>query len=408
MAPAPETKRSRVRSAAVLVAGNLAVLVAVVIVAEGVSSTLLFSKAIWDRAVLARREGLGHTQFDPLLGWSAIPNSTFVDLYGPGRTLTTNSQGFRAREEYAREVTEGRLRVICSGDSYTLGHGVGDDQPWCHVLQLLDPRLQTVNMGQAGYGFDQAYLWYTRDGADLDHDVQLLSYIQTDFERMRWPTFQSHPKPVLGLLEGRLQAVNTPLQELSWIRWFASRVVSRSHRGLQSAELVRTARRALDSSAEADYPIGERATFALFEAMLDDLQERNRIKNSQLVVVALPALTNFARPDDYRGTVTDTITEAIAQACQVRGIPFLNLIQEFRRRLTFEQNEALYDGHYNVAGNRFVAELIHELLLERGVLDPPASAEVVLEYAVHSRRQRARPIARAIPAALSGLRALID
>lgn len=379
MAPAPETKRSRVRSAAVLVAGNLAVLLAVVVVAEGVSSTMLFSKAIWDRAVLARQEGLGHTRFDPLLGWSATPNSTFVDLYGPGRTLTTNSRGFRAREEYAREAPEGRLRIICSGDSYTLGDGVGDDEPWCHVLQLLDPRLQTVNMGQAGYGFDQAYLWYTRDGADLDHDIQLLSYIQTDFERMRWPTFQSRPKPVLGLVEGRLQAVNTPLQERSWIRWFASRVVNRSHRSLQSADLVRTAGRALDLGTEASYPIGERDAFALLEAILDNLQERNRIKNSQLVVVALPALTNFARPDDYRGSVTDTITEAIAQACQVRGIPFLNLIQEFRRRLTFEQNEALYEGHYNVVGNRFAAELIHELLLERGVLDPPDGPEVAPE-----------------------------
>ena len=29
-------------------------------------------------------------------------------------------------------------------------------------------------MGQGGYGIDQAYLWYKRDGTKLDHDVQIL------------------------------------------------------------------------------------------------------------------------------------------------------------------------------------------------------------------------------------------
>ena len=41
--------------------------------------------------------------------------------------------------------------------------GVGNDDVWCKLLESIDNRIETVNLGQGGYGVDQAYLWYKRN-----------------------------------------------------------------------------------------------------------------------------------------------------------------------------------------------------------------------------------------------------
>jgi len=130
---------------------------------EGLCSFVWVSSRIVGTRLTAERL---HTRYDAELGWISIPNVSLPDLYGPGIGLTTNADGFRGPLP-VEDRDPGTSRVICSGDSFTLGYGVGDLDTWCHQLAALDPGLRTVNMGQGGYGVDQAYLWYKRDGRTL-------------------------------------------------------------------------------------------------------------------------------------------------------------------------------------------------------------------------------------------------
>jgi hypothetical protein len=147
-------------------------------------------------------------------------------MYGPRAYLRTNAQRFRNNADVARAVPSGRLRIICSGDSFTLGYGVSNDDAWCNRLAVLDHRIDAINMGQGGYGIDQAYLKYTRDASSIDHDVQILAFITEDFGRMRSATFLGYPKPVLVLDHGALAVRNVP-------------VPVRSELGVKARELVR-------------------------------------------------------------------------------------------------------------------------------------------------------------------------
>jgi len=81
-------------------------------------------------------------------------------------------------------VPPGYLRVIGSGDSFTLGHGVANGQTWCARLEEIDPRFENVNMGQGGYGADQAYLSYRRDRRRLDRDTHIFAFISDDLHRL--------------------------------------------------------------------------------------------------------------------------------------------------------------------------------------------------------------------------------
>ena len=96
-------------------------------------------------------------RFDPDLGWTSVPDTRLENFYGPGRHLTINGQGVRAKRAYAAEPPAGRRRALCAGDAFTLGPGVDDDSTWCAQLEQIEPQLETVNLGQGGYGLDQIY-----------------------------------------------------------------------------------------------------------------------------------------------------------------------------------------------------------------------------------------------------------
>jgi len=171
-----------------------------------------------------------HTRYDQELGWVNKPDMDIPDMYGSGISLKTNSQGFRADHDFDLSVPPGKLRIICSGDSFTLGYGVRNDETWCQLLTALDSRLETVNMGQGGYGVDQAYLWYKRDGLKLQHQIHLLAFITQDFQRMEGSEFLGYGKPVLDIENNSLVVKNVPVPNRAYrLPWLTSNFQNFQH-----------------------------------------------------------------------------------------------------------------------------------------------------------------------------------
>ena len=301
-----------------------------------------------------------HTEYDPLLGWINKPNVFIDHMYGPNVSLKTNSQRFRNQADFTTKVPKGRIRAICSGDSFTLGFGVDNDHTWCGLLETIDPRFQTVNMGQGGYGIDQAYLWYKRNGTQLHHNVQVFAFITPDFARMRFKIFLGMPKPILRLRNREISVENIPVTRLSF------------HRALKYLRLVNLVRlaseigafslpRTMDKS-EIDFDELKELVGAVF----DSLKELNETKNSKLLLVHLPSQS------EYLGTRSNRFQEFVRHVAEKRGILYLNLVKELRqnppskvRKMFFQKNiKGSYGlkGHLTVAGNTFVAKKIYEVL----------------------------------------------
>jgi hypothetical protein len=301
-----------------------------------------------------------HTQYDRDLGWANIQGLNIPDMYGPGLRLATNSRGFRNDREFDESIPAGKRRVICSGDSFTLGYGVSQDENWCAELERLDPSLETVNMGQGGYGVDQSYLWFMRDGRKLDFDVQLFTFIYVDFERMRHPSFFGYQKPVLSIENGALVAhpAGAPdakkkslsplmafriwLHQFEWVQWLETQ--ARRH------------------YLKIDDPQTRRVVSEIFRS----LKAENETKESRLVAVYLPTLM------DREETGLDELRDFLRGELRRQGIEFMDLTPTFRA-LDSKTFESLFlkgsdvrfagaEGHYTAAGNRFVARLLQEAL----------------------------------------------
>jgi len=348
--------RRLARSGCGFAVGSLVALVAL----EGLSSVVYLAVRLYRDRAVAERE---HTRYDPDLGWVNLPRLFLPDMYGPGVYLRTNSQSFRNGVDFPIAEQKGKARVICSGDSFTLGYGVDNDHTWCQLLARLDPRLETVNMGQGGYGIDQAFLWYRRDGARLDHRFHLFTFITEDFHRMESDSFIGYGKPLLRLKKGVLVTTNVPVPRrhalAAWLAGHGGHLQNLASVRLLRAVVSKLRQRPLSAPGEE-----ERRWQPVAAKIVEELQALNQSRGSRLVLAYLPMR------EDYSSCGADTWRRFMSAQARAHGLPFLDLVESLRR-LAPDQVPALYidgsrtrfpaaKGHYTEAGNAWVAREVQK------------------------------------------------
>lgn len=334
---------------------------------EGAASIILFVQTVMDTQPIAEAS---HTEYDEELGWVNLPNVSRPNMYGPGVYVSTNSQGFRNRQDFSPTVPPDKIRLICSGDSFTFGYGVDNEHTWCHLLTGQDSRLQGVNMGQGGYGVDQAYLWYKRDGTKLEYDIHLFTFITNDFLRMQVNEFVGYGKPLLRVVDDELMVTNVPVPPPSpaylWLVQNREAIV-----GLKSIQLVsgiqpENGTPAQSTAAQLDRnDDAEQVATKLFQ----NLQQLNESKNSVLVLVYLPTLMDY----DTLPADTELWRERIHAIAEAHDIILIDLLTEFRELPGYQVQQFFITpqaatrpeaaGHYTAEGNAYIAEQLYEKLL---------------------------------------------
>ncbi len=336
---------------------SILVFVGALAVVEGLISVFLEG---WDLAFNAEADlpSRVHSVPDTLLGWVNKPGFRNDAMYGRGGALVINQQGLRASAAISPEVPAGRVRFLCSGDSFTFGIGVSNDDTWCARLQSADPHVETVNLGHAGYGIDQAYLFYQREGLKLAHDVHVLAFIPDDFRRLRLARFVGYAKPEFQLSGDSLLLENVPVPAPSRFgMWYQRRSGL-----LGQLRIVQLGQRInwrvngryipdrLDGRAEA-----RAVAVRLFQRLQNEAQQAGRI----VVFVLLDERAAGSGP-------FDALASALSADAAKRGLNFIDLRHEFRQ-ISADSLEAMFDarfgGHYSARGNARVSSLLAPRLL---------------------------------------------
>jgi hypothetical protein len=336
---------------------------------EGGSSLILWQRDHW-HAGLPVPEQRHKADYDTLLGWVNPPNFFHRDLFAPGVYLRTNAQGFRDDHLIAPRVPPGRIRAVCSGDSFTFGFGVDNDHTWCALLERKIRRLEAVNMGVSGYGADQAYLRYKRDTRTLDHDLHIFAVIMADFQRMPLSEFVGAEKPVLRLDGDTLRLENVPVPSGSYrMRRLAPSLSKARQRiaQLRTAVLIKRLRQRLSGHRVGSDKDSVHRQVA--ERVLVDLTKLSQAKNSQLVVLLLPTR------NDWADTTREDWRRMLNTAAERHGYLFVDLQDEFRR-LPRDSFDLLFfaphdvGGHYGDAGHQWVADRLYQHLLASPKIAP--------------------------------------
>jgi hypothetical protein len=175
----------RIAALAALVLGGLLV---ALLVAEGgvrLAQPIALDDLLpigYDHDALRRiAAGGAYLRFDPQLGWSPTPDTRReVD----GALYQTNGAGLRAEREYALEPGPRVRRFAAFGDSFTHCDEVAYADCWTRQLELAWAGTEVLNFGVPGYGPDQAWLRYQRDGRSFRPCGVLIGYLVENVNRV--------------------------------------------------------------------------------------------------------------------------------------------------------------------------------------------------------------------------------
>ena len=323
-------------------------------VAEGLSSAALMVDDIRD---IQPTENFRQAQYDSLLGWVGLSNLANQDNYGPNIFLHTNAEGMRIQAGDSPALRTNERRIVCSGDSFTFGSGVADNQTFCAYLENEFPHTRTLNMSQRGYGIDQAYLWYQRDAARYPHQVHLFAFISNDFDRMALTEFFGYSKPILKLENNVLVARNVPVP-----MWSSNTAAFEAKGELGKSRLLQLVQRHLDLSDSAKMARVDAQVWDIAEAVFKDLARLNTERHSELVLTYLPAML------DYDPGAYDARRVRLAAFCKTAGIKLIDLTDDLRGTprdvaewYFITSNEVPVKGsagHYTALGHRWAAARI--------------------------------------------------
>jgi hypothetical protein len=326
---------------------------------EGASSMFGLARAV--RALQPPPENFRQAAYDTLVGWIGIPNLAIRDNYGPGIRLTTNAEGMRIHRPATTPLAPGEHRVVCSGDSFTFGSGVADDETFCARLEQEIPGIRTLNLAQRGYGNDQMYLRYRRDGVRYPHQLHLFNFIWADLERMTMTSFLGYEKPVVRVRDGRLVAENVPVPEWGgWSRWTDAMAL------LPRIRLMQLLRERVDLSDSAKMARVDAQVMEPLEAIFRDLARLGKEHGSAVVLVYLPA------PPDLVPGPWDARRAKLAALARKTGVRFVDLTDEIRQ-VPADSVDWLFitvnalpvrgsSGHYTPQGHAWVAKHLAEHL----------------------------------------------
>lgn len=128
--------------------------------------------------------------------WGIRPNEPYASyshtLPDVNITFRINAQGMRSNVDFDYAKPAGRRRIICLGDSFTIGYEVENEQCFARRLErmLLERGLdvEVLNAGVSGFSNAESLLSFERELQRYAPDVVVLSFFLNDLATTSGPT----------------------------------------------------------------------------------------------------------------------------------------------------------------------------------------------------------------------------
>lgn len=298
---------------------------------------------------------------DPLLGF--VPRPGGISRNGP-----FDDDGFRLAPAM---VPANPGLVVATGDSFTLGEEVANDETWPAILQELTG-VRVINAGVSAYGIDQTVLRTERLAATLAPTAMVVGFIADDIWRTEMRRLWDRKKPYFvgdgGVLV--LQAVAEPATETGsasslWDLLRQSALVNVVLGGLAVLDDWRYSHnewlgdnvRALPSGS------GEEISCALMHRLAE--------AGVPILVVAQYDLNFWARGPNHLAELRRQSLMVLGCA-SAAGLATLDTFGMLKEAIRHSGLHSLYlQDHHSAFGNGLVAQSIAEALTVRGMLKVP-------------------------------------
>ena len=259
-----------------------------------------------------------------------------------------------------------------------------------------DPRLEVLNFGVGGYGTDQAFLRYQRDGIQFQPEIVLLGIMPENIYRLvnRFRPFylaQSGiplTKPRYVLRSGKLVLLENPMRSIGEYRqllsnpaeilprlgdgdyYFENKYRSGALDFLGSIRLAKVVWYEFQENAQgsivrhgAYHEAGD--AFQILCSIADEFAQFATRHGSKPVILILPERIDLSR--EIRGS--DRRYAPLLSHLRARGYSWLDLSPSLVQAAKAQGLSDVIDGHYTPFGNEVVAKSIHDYLADQGWLN---------------------------------------
>ncbi|MDH4155145.1 MAG: hypothetical protein OEV01_15295 [Nitrospira sp.] len=316
---------------------------------------------------------------DPLLGWPARAEKVI------SRTIPAYPK-------------EGGECISLYGDSFTYGDDVGDAEAWSNLLSV-QLGCRVANYGVGGYGTDQAFLRYAKNGNDRSGLVMLgifLDNLIRNVNQYRYfldgvTVFSLKPRFIVD--DDQLKLVAIPIKTAEEFRSAISDPVSAftnelflpdsrngpvtpsfPYLGVITQLLMSErfsgglrGRPSWESFFREDHPSH---ALGITVAIAQQFADLCRSRGQECLVIIYPTGRSFKRFKESDHLATRSLGEQLER----HGMPYVDLHYAFRARVGAEEFCGLLVespavrcmGHFNAAGNRLVADILYQHLVRQG------------------------------------------
>jgi len=328
-------------------------------------------------------------EFDEYLGWKNRPYAE-GDFYMPNSKsyVKINSRGLRDVEHnYEKEKNITRIQFY--GDSFTWGYGVNEEERYTSIFRnrlnkSFPNKYEVMNFGVAGYGTDQEYLLFKKEGLKYYPNIVIFAYVNDAFDvSLNSTTTGKHPRPFFIVENNSLKLTNIPLQKTN-VNW-SEKYTSIEKKGIRKIDMKLQSLRTYSFIRKKIYnlkPIEElREYFSGMDLnttlnVIDNLLlESNKIckkNNINFIVVLIP------QKEQVYGTGNTKEIDHLIRFGKQNNITIINLLPSLKKISDSEKN--IYfdiDSHFSKEGNEIMGNLLFEKFLEKNILNIDKTKKVI-------------------------------
>jgi lysophospholipase L1-like esterase len=312
-----------------------------------------------------RAERADFWSFDDKLGWAHEKNQQ-GRFNHPDFSVDVriNSHGQRD-DEYSLARTD-KKRMLILGDSFGWGFGVEHDEIFCEIIENNHPDWEIINASVSGYSTDQEFLYLKERGIHFEPDVVLLLFSTNDFRNNVVDEQCWYYKPRYVLSNDQLILENVPVPKSTLVqkldRFFFGKtyLLKRIYLkikiiGIQirSSGKTRTKGERSETPNKPAQPKKEQYRYQLVKRLIAEINNYSAERGARFVLVSVPLAEEQRR-----------VLEEVAAREEIPYLPLNESIGQATGEVTFKN-----DDHWNVKGQKIVADSIERFLIREGIID---------------------------------------
>lgn len=312
-------------------------------------------------------------RFDDELGWRPLPDvSGQHQRHGFSVFVHQNQFGLRGPNTMRREKTTTTTRMLVLGDSYVWGYGVDQDRIFTDP-QVHQSEMELINFGVSGYGTDQEFLLYLREGTFFEADEVVLAFTPyNDVENNLSPKQYDKLKPYFTISGHQLVLHRDHVREnkfqsgIDWV-WSHSRVVNvldKGFRTLQNRWFLRNMSRGINVPQSGilhpeAVSAKDREGIELTLRILLDLRDAVRSQNARFSVIFIPYKPHILKKVSHNHPFVPLLAKRLEEFHIDYYEPYFLFLHEKEAKQLFNE----FDNHFSQGGHAIFGKILVNPLL---------------------------------------------